>query len=414
MKIKVGVVGARRGMSFIKNMSIADMQLTALCEKNPEKFNESPKTKNITVYENYDEFLQSDIDAVILANYFHEHTPLAVKALNAGKHVMSECQAAVTMSECVELVEAVESSGKIYMLAENYPYFAYTQEMKRLYEQGEIGTIQYAEGEYIHPDYVNARLSRSRGFNHWRNNLPATYYCSHSLAPIMYVSDTIPKSVNALVIPKSFDDFQTEKEIYTQDRASVILVRMNNESVVRLLQNNLRGHGNWYSIHGTSGLMENLRVEGEKDKLRIFHDDIDMKEGMVKEKIYTPTFNQFNEAAGHTGHGGGDFFTLHHFFNAIKDNKQPYLDVYKATTMAAVGIQSFKSALENGAPYPIPDFKDIKQRDLYRNDSSSPFVAKESNDWINPSVYKYPEISKEAKENASKIWRETGYCDTDM
>jgi len=414
MTVKIGVVGARRGRSFMRQTTQNRMMLSAVCDLNPDKFNDIPETSGIPVFSDYDEFLKSDIEAVVLANYFHEHTPLAIKALKAGKHVLSECQAAVSMAECVELVEAVENSGKIYMLAENYPYFAYNQEMKRLYDEGEIGTIQYAEGEYIHPDHVNARLERSPGFNHWRNNLPATYYCSHSLAPIMYITDTIPKMVNALAIPKSYDDFQSMHEIYTQDRSSVILVRMDNESVVRLLQPNLRGHGNWYSIHGTAGLMENLRSNGEKHKLRIFHDEIDMNTDRVKEKIYEPDFPDFAESAKEAGHGGGDYFTTYYFVKAINEGIQPYLDVFRAVSLAAVGIQAFRSARENGKPYPIPDFSDKKAREIYRNDNESPFAQKESKNHIKSSVYDYPESSEEAKENARKIWSKTGYTGNDI
>ena len=91
------------------------------------------------------------MDAVVLANYFHEHAPFAIKALKAGKHVMSECAACSTLAEGVELCRTVEQTGKLYMLAENYPFTAFNLELARLYKQGEIGRVLYAEGEYIHP-----------------------------------------------------------------------------------------------------------------------------------------------------------------------------------------------------------------------------------------------------------------------
>ena len=61
------------------------------------------------------------MDAVVLANYFHQHAPFAIKALKADKHVMSETAACHTLGEGVALARAVEKSGKIYMFAENYP-----------------------------------------------------------------------------------------------------------------------------------------------------------------------------------------------------------------------------------------------------------------------------------------------------
>ena len=87
---------------------------------------------------------------------------------------MSECTASFTIAEAVELVRAVESSGCIYMLAENYPYMVHNQEMKRLYDEGVVGKFVYGEGEYVHPDAAVTKLARSCGWDHWRNFIPAT------------------------------------------------------------------------------------------------------------------------------------------------------------------------------------------------------------------------------------------------
>ena len=48
----------------------------------------------------------------------------------------------------------------------------------------------YGEGEYIHPIDADNWNKMSCGMNHWRNWIPATYYCTHSLAPIMYITET--------------------------------------------------------------------------------------------------------------------------------------------------------------------------------------------------------------------------------
>jgi predicted dehydrogenase len=94
------------------------------------------------------------MDAVVLANYFHEHAPFAIKALAAGKHVMSETSCNATLAEGVALCRAVEKSGKIYMLAENYPYTQFHMEMRRLYQHGRDrrghlcrGRVQPSDGE---------------------------------------------------------------------------------------------------------------------------------------------------------------------------------------------------------------------------------------------------------------------------
>ena len=121
----------------------------------------------------YDRFLEHDMDAVVLANYFHEHAPFAIKALDAGMHVMSETSCNATLAEGVALCRKVEETGKIYMLAENYPYTAFNMEMQRVYQTGEIGHVTYAEGEYNHPMTADSRLAISSGRDHWRSWMPS-------------------------------------------------------------------------------------------------------------------------------------------------------------------------------------------------------------------------------------------------
>ena len=121
------------------------------------------------------------MDAVILANYFHEHAPFAIKALEAGKHVMSECAACNTLAEGVELCRAVEQIGQIYMLAENYPYTAFNQEMAPALPGGRDRRSPLRRGRVQPPDVASSRAPGiSPGLRHWRNNLPATYYCTHA------------------------------------------------------------------------------------------------------------------------------------------------------------------------------------------------------------------------------------------
>ena len=127
-KIRVGVVGVGRGQTFIRGAAAAGMKLVAICDTWEEHLKKVAKEHGVAAYTDYGEFLGHDLDAVVLANYFHEHAPFAIKALKAGKHVMSECAACGTLAEGVELCRTVEKTGKVYMLAENYPYTAFNIE----------------------------------------------------------------------------------------------------------------------------------------------------------------------------------------------------------------------------------------------------------------------------------------------
>ena len=66
------------------------MDIVAACDIDSPQLRLASEALSAVPYQDYDAFLAHDMDGVILANYFDEHAPLALKALNAGKHVMSE------------------------------------------------------------------------------------------------------------------------------------------------------------------------------------------------------------------------------------------------------------------------------------------------------------------------------------
>ena len=107
------------------------------------------------------------------------------------------------MAEGVALVRAAEKSKAFYMLCENYPYMDFNIEMRRIYKGGTIGKVLFGEGEYNHPGNVYSQESARELFDsmkHWRRFLPATYYITHSLAPLMLATDSKPMRVTALPV----------------------------------------------------------------------------------------------------------------------------------------------------------------------------------------------------------------------
>ena len=409
--IRVGVVGIKRGLEYIKDInkhsSIFNMELAAICDIEEKLLNEISNQYKVKGYTDYAKFLEHDMDAVILCNYFHEHAPFAIKALQAEKHVMSEVGACKTLGEGVSLARAVEKSNKIYLFGENYPYTRYIQEMRKLYKEDAVGEIQFGEGEYIHPCSADGFNQLAMGLDHWRNVKPATYYCTHSIGPLMYITDTRPTSVNALCIPFSEKDEQ-KLHVRIHDIAATIMCRMNNDAVVVLNGVSLRGDGNWFRVHGTRGFMENMRT-GNKQMVRIKHNSMDLKPDEEVEKTYLPNFPDFNDIAPSSSHNGADFFVLYNFAEAIKTNKQPYHDVYKGLDMTLVGIQAYKSALANGAPFEIPDFRDENVRKRYENDNWSPYPEDYAPGQPYSSIKGKITPSQEAIENAKRIWIERPY-----
>ena len=406
--IRVGVVGVKRGISFAAAAPQVGMELVALCDIWDKGLKDARKRfPKVATYSDFDKFLEHDMDAVVLANYFHEHAPLAIKALRAGMHVMSETSACKTLGEAAELSRTVEKTRKVYMLAENYCYFAYNQEMRRLYRAGEVGEVRFAECEYNHPCDSWTLNVLSPGLNHWRNWIPSTYYCTHALGPIMFITGTRPVMVNALAVARSQKD-TVRDHVRRNDPGSMILCRMENGAVVHVFGLMLRGHSVWYRIHGSRGLMENLR-HGNQGMLRVVHEPWDMKKGDQRERIYAPEFPVHPDLARQAGHGGGDFFTTYYFGEAIRTGRRPWLDVYRGLDMSVVGIQAWKSALCDGVPLEVPDFRKESARKHYEGENWSPFAEDQGPGQPPPSITGWNPPSARQVAASRQVWKQLGY-----
>ena len=380
-KIKLGVFGAGRGAYLGKVARQVGFELVALCDVFEAQLNHARKglgsdDVGITYYTDYNKFLQHEFDAVILANYATQHAPAAVKALKAGKHVMSECMAMLTMGEAVELAEAVEESGLVYSFAENYPYSARNLEIARLVQSGEMGKFMYGEAEYVHPMSVKSRVGLTSGPEHWRSWMPVTYYCTHSMGPIMRITGTRPVRVNGFVVPHDFDDplNQGAGLIKIDDCMSILMCQMDNGAFAKIMPcAKLRDHGTRVRICCNRGTME--ANQGTNGQLRVRRMHLDWPDDQPETELYEPKFpEEFAEAAT-TGHGGGDFFTCYFFGEAIRGHRPVDLDVYKAIDMSAIGILGYKSALQHGIPMEIVDFHDKKAREVFRGDNWNPDPA---------------------------------------
>lgn len=380
-KIKIGIFGVGRGMDIAKNFMLLNCDIVAICDFHKQRREAAAKTldESVAVYEDFDSFIEHDMDAVVLANYFHEHTPYAIKCFERGIHVFSECISNGTMAEGVELIRAAEKSNSIYMLAENYPNMIFNREMKRICDNKTLGKIIYAEGEYNHPgDPMEIEFKKRFNYfpKHWRNFLPRTYYITHSLGPVMYATGATPKRVTAFAAFAPVEgDVPTVS--YGGDRVAIVTTQNDDGSIFRVTGcAAFGGHHNAYRICGTEGQIENLRGMGNKVMLR--YNDWSKPEGANEITLYEPSWNDKDEAfINQSGHGGGDYLTARMFLDCIKEGKQPEhpFDIHSAVAMSSVAILSHRSMLEGGVPYDIPDFRLEECRKQYENDRISPFYG---------------------------------------
>ncbi len=372
--VRIGIFGLNRGYDNLDPILVNGGEVVAICDKKQELLDRaSKKLGDVKTFTDFDEFIKTDMDAVYLANCFDEHTPFAIKALERNIHVISECTSNSTMAEGVALIRAAEKSKAFFMLAENYPYMMFNQEMKRIYEGGTLGEVYFAEGEYNHPvSAADGEFLRRYydSVNHWRNYLPATYYITHSLGPLMRATNAKPVRVTAFPIYKPQHTGLAKR---SADKAAIITILNDDSSVFRVTGcAGFGAHENSYRLACRNGQIENQR--GTTGKVMLRYNDWQIPEGKQADNCYYPEEDPKDAAlAKAAGHDGGDYYMFKDFFACIRENKKNYLDEYVATTMASIAILAHRSILNGGAPYDIPDFSKEEDRVKYENDTLTPF-----------------------------------------
>lgn len=406
-EIRVGVLGAGRGKSLMNSAKLNGLKLVAICDNFKARLDEVCAEANVPGYLDFDEFIRQDFDAVIIASCFHQHAPFAKKALLAGKHVLSETSTNATLREGVELYRIAEESGLRYMLAENYCYTRFVQEMKRLYDQGEIGAAMYGEAEYNHPMSLRDSFHYCPGGrHHWRSQLPGCYYITHALAPMMYIMNAIPTEVCCTLLPIKAD---SGKPGY------VALVRMDNGCVVRIFAGTA-GHSCAYELHGETGAMESVHGHGYfgPETIRVWHEPWELQEGQIEDRTYLPPWPSDADLAEKCGHGGGDFFVEKAWAEAIRTGKQPFMNAYRGIMCSNVGIMAWKSAHNHGAFMKIPDLKDEASCKEMLEDNWTPFEGVENSRLYPPEMRWQRVITPDQYDLAREEWKKLGYTDAEV
>jgi predicted dehydrogenase len=90
----------------------------------------------------------SSIDAVHICAPNDQHMPMALAALEAGKHVVCEKPLCTTVDEARKLVAAAAKAGRRNCLNHNLRYYPLVQQIRRLREAGELGEILVVQGTY--------------------------------------------------------------------------------------------------------------------------------------------------------------------------------------------------------------------------------------------------------------------------
>ena len=400
-KVRFGVIGGGRGKAMMRfSTEAGSSELVAVCDKYPQVLEEvrkdfDPEGK-IAYYTDYDEFLKHDMDCVVLANYANQHAPFAIRAMKAGKHVVSEVLPAQTLKECVELIEAVQETGKRYFYAEDFCYFPGTKKMKELVDKGVLGEFQYGEGEYMH-NFTEATWNRLTlaSPDHWRNNMSAFFYCTHSLGPLIHISGKRPVSVTGFEGPFNA---RTARLGMKAGAFAVEMVTLENGAILKSLHGcGVSRHSYWYSLYGSKGRMETARRDAAAGFVKTLYVNCDENED-VKDTgaVQVDTTDSISDLAKGYGHHDADYYMMYNVVQALRGDKNAdVIDEFEAMDMLLPGFFAYRSALAGGIPMTVPDFRDPAEREKWRDDTACTDPAVAGN-MLQPSYSKgTPEIPAE-------------------
>jgi len=352
-KWKVGIVGVgvlnSQGEGYGKIFHTDERsEVAALCDVDQDVLQKTAELLELddkSLFSDYGQFLDADIDIVFIGTPIPFHAEEAIKAMEAGKHVLSEVTAAHTIEECRAMAEAQKRTGMTYMMAENYCYFHYIRQWRQLVEQGKLGKIYYAEGEYIHA-IREMVVNSTTGEVYWRASRPPLHYCSHCLGPLLTLMDdhvvratASGKGVNIMpdVGPGAID-------------IQVALFETAKGATIKLLRSSVitrEPHLVYYSLYGTRGCLETSRKDVGKKALYYFEDEMDRAE---ERDISTAD----PDGAKLGPHGGTEYFVIQDFLDSLDHKTPPPIDIARAMDFTVPGIVAHQAAMEGNVWLDVP------------------------------------------------------------
>ncbi len=149
--IKVGIVGfGYMGHFHLDKIRLVEgVDVAAVYDTDPKALAAADQ-EGIKTYSTRTSFFEDQgIDVVVIATPNHVHGPLALEALEAGKHVLLEKPATMNAKEFCEVMECAENHGKLITVHQNRRWDKDFRMVKEIYEKGTIGNMVTIESRVL-------------------------------------------------------------------------------------------------------------------------------------------------------------------------------------------------------------------------------------------------------------------------
>ncbi len=403
--VRVGFVGlGARGPGAVERFSqIEGVAINALCDKYADRAEACqkylvvagmPEAKVYSGDKGYKELCASDdIDLVYIVTPWQLHVPVALCAMEHGKHVAIEVPCANTVEDCWRLVDAAERNRVHCMILENCCYDHFELTTLNMAQHGLFGEIVHAEGAYIHnleefwTSYAdNWRLEYNQDHN-------GDLYATHGLGPdcqalnihrgdrLDYLVSMATRSVNGTKIVREVTG--DESAVCRHGDQISTLIRTVNGCTIDIQHNVMtpRPYSRMYQLVGTEGFANKYPRRGytfKSDHVKsvteasatpdieaLNHHRFASKEveqrmmELYKHPVQAQLVNgvPLQELSMNIGgHGGMDFIMDYRLVYCLRHGLPLDMDVYDAAEWSCMG-ELTRISIENGSmPVKVPDF----------------------------------------------------------
>lgn len=386
--VRVGIIGlGMRGPGAVKRLSyIEGVEIKAICDLREEKARaaaeilketrHSPDLYSGSGYAWKELCARDDLDLIYIATPWEWHTPMAVYAMENGKHAAVEVPAARTLEECWKLVETSENTGKHCMMLENCCYDFFELLTLNMARQGFFGEIIHAEGAYIH-NLIDLNFSKEGYQGMWRLKENAhrngNLYPTHGLGPICQLMNINRGDQMDYLTSLSSNDFNMgahARELATEDpffanyanadyrgNMNTTLVKTKHGKSM-MIQHDVSSPRPYSRIHLVSGSKAMARKWPSPSRISDGHswaDDAKMKE--YEAQFQPEIVGKVGELAKKVGgHGGMDFIMDWRLIDCLRNGLPLDQDVYDAALWSAIAPLSEHSVANRSQSVDVPDF----------------------------------------------------------
>ncbi len=379
-----------------------DVEISAICdiddkmiEMTKEIFRKKgrpiPKIYNRDENDYLNLLSNEDLDGVNIATPWRWHYPMAISAMKNNVHVGVEVPAALTVSECWDLVDTSEKTGKLCMIMENVCYRRDIMAILNMVRLGMFGEIIHCQGGYQHDlrhvkfndgsqPYGGGVEFGKKGFSEarWRTqhsvDKNADLYPTHGLGPVspmmdinrgnrmLHVTSTASQArgLNKYIVEKGGKDHPNAQVNFKLGDVVTSVIKCANGQTIVLSHdtNSPRPYSLNFRVQGTQGIWmkdnKSIYIEGLSPENHRWE-----SENKYLNEYDHPLWKRFSSSKDNlsqAGHGGMDFFIARAFIESIKGAKKPVIDVYDAVSMSVI-VPLSESSIESGSkPIKIPDF----------------------------------------------------------